>query len=190
MERAAFNQEFSLLLCDTSVIQKPRRLLCTQGKLRGVQREKTRIEFKIKDQCLASSNTTTFCSGLSCLVYQQTDITSAKLLNSLGGVLTGKPGSVPSFAFDFLCRLWQNTEFGASGCKDDTRRIQVPVRLPDNVCRSCRYPFDIHAAFYILVRPCHLWSSVITELLPIDFKTSMFLLFPFNSKVDYHLIKN
>lgn len=105
VERAATNQEFSLLLCDTSVIQKPRRLLCTQGKLRGVQREKTRIEFKIKDQCLASSNTTTFCSGLSCLVYQQTDITSAKLLNSLGGVLTGKPGSVPSFAFDFLCRL-------------------------------------------------------------------------------------
>lgn len=149
------------------------------------RKQRTRTEWKIKDQFLSSSNTTTFCSGLSCSVCQQTDTTLAKLLNFRGGTLAVKPGSVPSFAFDLLCRLWQHTEFGASGGKEDSRRIQVPVLSPDNVCWSCRFPFDIHAAFYILIRSCHLWSSVITELFLINFKTSTFLLFPFNSDVDY-----
>lgn len=41
MEGAAVNQEFSLLVCDFSVIQKPRNLLYNQGKLLGVERVKT-----------------------------------------------------------------------------------------------------------------------------------------------------
>lgn len=150
------------------------------------RRHKTRTEFKIKDQLLPSSNiTTTFHSGLSRSVYQQADITPVELLKTLGGTLTVKPSSVPSCAFDFLCRLWRNPEFGASGDKADSRRIHVSVLWPDNVCWSCRYPFDIHGAFYIFIRSCHLWSSVITELFPIDFKTSTFLLFPINSDVNY-----